>query len=265
MATTCNSTLEYHFLFLVRYFTAGALDIYNCLHVRVFDSIFAYNRAELLIRTSPFRGNAGGIAIGLYHSPFNESTATIHLQNSTFVQNRAEPVGMDIVSSSDLIARGIFAGRGGGVGMYVQQDSTVNTTIQNCRFERNYATTFGGGMYMILDGGVMNHSLLITSSEFVDNESGDGGGGLNIGFQYFRYTVPSVSIMKCYFANNQATYGGGAYVYPGIGVGNGYTVVFKNCTFVRNRAEKYGAALGLISLDFFDPQTEYAPYNIHNW
>ena len=156
-------------------------------------------------------------------------------------------------------------GRGGGVGMYVQQDSTVNTTIQSCRFEGNYATTFGGGVYIILDGGLMNHSLVITSSEFVDNESGDGGGGLNIGFLYFRYTVPSVSIMKCYFANNQATYGGGAYVYPGIGVGNGYTVVFKNCTFVRNRAEKYGAALGLISLDFFDPQSEYAPYNIHNW
>ena len=203
----------------------------------------------------------------MYNSLFNESTATIYLENCTFVQNRAEPLGMDIVSSSELILRGIFAGRGGGVGIFIQQDSAVNTTIQNCLFEQNYATTFGGGVYFLFDKGVLNHSLVITSSDFVDNESGDGGGGLVIGFlyTYLSGTAPSVSVMKCYFANNQAKYGGGAYVYPGIGVENGYTVVFKNSTFVRNHAKQYGAALGLISLDFFDPQAEFNPYIIQDW
>ena len=245
-------------------FNSGALDIYNCRLVEVRNTVLQNNRAESLIRDTPFRSNAGGIAIGINRTPYNNSTSIL-VDNCTFIGNQAKPVGADVISTSDLFKQRIFAGRGGGVGLYIQENSSVSITIQDCYFERNYATTFGGGVYIVLDGEISNHSIQVIRSVFVENQAGDGGGGLHIGFLVSSNTVHSAIVTNCTLVDNLATFGGGSYVFPGIGSGRGYSVCYKNCTFEGNVADEYGAALGLLSVDFFEAHSYFNPYVIEDW
>ena len=60
-------------------------------------------------------------------------------------------------------------------------------------------------------------------------------------------------------------YGGGAYVLPALRPGDGYFVSFENCLFDGNFASEYAAAIGFVSLAFFQSFTTLHPYRITSW
>ena len=240
--------------------------MYNCLNVKVVDATFTNNTAEALIRDTPYRGNAGGIAIGINNHTFNNSDPVIIIQNCTFTQNKAMPTNS--ISSTQLLTNQIFVGRGGGAGIYILENTTVNVTVEDCTFEENFASTFGGGLFIILGSEISNHSINVRRSNFTGNEvknTGSGGGGLNIGFLVSIVTLHSAVITDCTFTSNKAQYGGGSYIFPGLGSRIGASVTFSRCNFTRNVATRFGSALGLLSIDFFEPRFLLIPYTIEDW
>ena len=251
--------------FYFSFFTAGAVDVYNCFELHLMDTVFTDNTANGLIRDSPFRGNAGGIAIGIYRIPGSHPTIYIRISNCTFIRNRAEPMGLNFLSTSELFKRKIFTGRGGGIGIYVSENSSVDISVEDCYFERNFATGFGGGVYIVLSGEISNHSATVSKSMFLHNEGGEGGGGFHLGYLFTSTAVHAVSVTGSLFMNNTAIYGGGSYVFPGIGSRTGVSVTYRNCTFEQNSAQEYGIALGLLSADLFVPHNLFNPYVIEDW
>ena len=242
------------------------MDIYNCLNVQVTDSTFIGNTGMAFITDTSFRGNAGGIAIGINNHPFNTFDPFITIQNCTFCKNRAEPMDADTVSTTQLYSRQIIVGRGGGVGIYIREDTRVSATIEDCRFEENFASTFGGGLYIILAGEISNHSIQVRRSKFIGNEAENGGGGgLHIGYFAAFRTLYSATIADCIFISNKAPFGGGSYIFPGLGSRIGVSVMFTRCNFTSNSATDFGSALGLPSVDFFVPQFFLSPYIIEDW
>ena len=90
----------------------------------------------------------------------------------------------------------------------------MQVLVDGCVFERNFALSYGGGIYFAWDL-ASGHRSLVNSTTFIENESPGGAGGLEIGFarggsasngnQVFAYNLR--------FIRNKATYGGGVYVF----------------------------------------------------
>ena len=229
------------------------------------DTTVSDSLALFPITDTPFRANAGGVAIGVNEISFNVTNVNITVINCTFIRNRAQPSEQDRVSTSELFVRSIFIGRGGGLGIFIRESVKVEIVIQDCYFESNFATTFGGGMYVLMDGAVSNHFTRVTGSKFIDNECQGGGGGLHTGYFLPTTALHSVEATNCTFIGNRALLGGGSYIFPGIGVGRVYSATYISCHFKNNYAEEYGAALGLFSLDFFEPREGINAYVIEDW
>ena len=89
---------------------------------------------------------------------------------------------------------------------------TINVT--DCLFQSNFATLYGGGAYALLSE-LSNHIITFQSCDFIDNESGDHAGGLEIEFGQNGNEEFSnhVAVLDCKFMGNQAQYGGAVYVF----------------------------------------------------
>ena len=167
--------------------SSGALDVYNCQNVTLTDTIFMDNNAISPIADTPFRANAGGIAIGVDEVvPFEGTSVNISILNCSFIRNRAEPPSQNVKSTSQLFVRKIFVGRGGGVGIFIRNNNTVSVIVRDSDFEGNFATSFGGGMYAFMEGNVSNHSISVTRSNFINNTSDGPGGGLDTGYFFLQ-------------------------------------------------------------------------------
>ena len=239
--------------------------MYNCRQVQIIDTNFVNNRGRAQIQDAPFRGNSGGIAIGTFGVNSSDDKTLITVRNCSFLGNRASTIGAETVSTTQLFQLQVFAGRGGGLGLFIRRDSSVNATIEDCRFEQNFATKFGGGAYFVLDGEVSSHTIEVKRTQFIGNEAGDGGGGLHVAYLVTEGIVHPITFNSCTFRSNRAIDGAGAYVYPITFARSGASVAFKNCTFQQNRAQMYGAAVGLITVDFYIPHSLFQPYIIEDW
>ena len=66
--------------------------------------------------------------------------------------------------------------------MFVNENNfNVNATIEGCYFYQNFASYFGGGMYILFNGGG-SHTAYIINNTYEGNraQKGGGGGGLMI-------------------------------------------------------------------------------------
>eukprot|EP00731_Ephydatia_muelleri_P036670 Em0302g2a len=245
----------------------GALDVYNCLTTEIVDCSFEDNYATSVIQDSQYRGNAGGVAIGIHGvvRGTNQTKPSVLVAGSSFARNIAQPDNQ--VTSSTLIQRRVFVGRGGGLAVYVEEDAPVIITINGCTFRNNSATTRGGGVFLFLDGTRSGHMFLLANSVLEGNSvtaSNGGGGGVVVTlFIPLDKRFPNnVLISNCTLLRNQAHYGGGAYVLPALSPGDGYYVSFENSLFDGNYASEYAAAIGFASLAFFQSFTALHPYRI---
>jgi|GEM_PF-7076576 len=102
-------------------------------------------------------------------------------------------------------------------------------TVQNCKFEDNYATDKGGAM-MTRTG-----NLILTDCEFNDNTTGDGGDGGGV------CTEGTMTLTGCSFTNNTTAVAG-----DGAGLHASASIDLTDCTFTTNTATDaycYGGAV----------------------
>lgn len=177
---------------------------------------FLNNTAQGIFTDLPYRGNGGGLSIGI-HNVLGNSSYTI--RDSTFANNAAWSNGTGERSSTMIVEDRIFNGRGGGVSIVLSQESPVNVTVQTCTFTNNQALSFAGGLYFLPAVPSRGHTYTIEHSTFTSNVAFLGGGGLGIG--YISDGAPG-EINRCYIRNctfrgNWGDFGGGLYIIPGEG------------------------------------------------
>ena len=234
----------------------------NCSKLHIVGSNFVNNKVSAK-SDSPSLGNGGGITVTAIG---NDSNVTVVIQMCNFAGNRVEENGPEIVSPSELFKHKMLVGTGGGMRLNISEGLMTNITVEDCHFKQNYALSYGGGLYIFFWQALV-YTVIVRRTTFINNEAGNGGAGLNIGYSPRGEEIPnaSITITDSAFDNNRAKFGGGAYVFPLVGYKFG--VAFKNCTFTRNSAEFYGAAIGLLWSDilYFAAFNHFEPYIIDNW
>ena len=166
-----------------RNFTASAVDLFNCQNIYVQNSLF--HNCSASTGKAQFRGNSGGLSIG-YHSTTNNPTNQpfIHIQNSQFTYNKANIPSFE--NSADRISPALnnhyYFGRGGGMGIFIDEAfANITAEIEDCLFMENYAQSFGGGIYLYVDGNETQHNFTIRGCNFTKNMAGTNfGGGLQV-------------------------------------------------------------------------------------
>jgi predicted outer membrane repeat protein len=102
-------------------------------------------------------------------------------------------------------------------------------TIDSCKLISNYATWFGGGVYL---GG--NTNINFTNSEFIQNMAEYGGGGVDLDANN------SVNFHNCKFIQNTAEYGGGGLLTNPYSSG---PLLINECLFSENHSGEEGGGL----------------------
>jgi hypothetical protein len=247
-----------------RYFFQGALDLYNCDFIQVTGSVFEHNGPTSVIKEDQYRGHAGGLSIG-YHLTPTPPVAVI--SGCLFRNNTSDPSSDLVQTTSDLVRSSQFTGRGGGCAFPVNPLYSLNATVKDCTFEDNFANSFGGGLYVAFNGKEHN-TVILRRVVFLRNRAPTAGAlevgfvsGGNPGAQNGLLAYDSV------FIENQATFGGGVYFFTlGPSVDSegrlGNFASFENCTFIRNRAEEVGAAIGVSTLLYFRDLSNVTPFQI---
>lgn len=200
-----------------RFFSQGALDIYRSFEVTVCNCIFENNGPVSITKLIPLRGHSGGLSIGFYFlEALNGTRLTAVVKDCVFRNNSVQASVSGRQTTSQLLSRLLITGRGGGCAITVHSVTSLDVFVTGCIFERNYALSFGGGMYMAWIR-VSNHTTTITHTSFIENECPGGAGGLEMGFGM---GGPEDIANKLFgsdlrFVGNRATYGGGAYAFVG--------------------------------------------------
>ena len=88
--------------------------------------------------------------------------------------------------------------------------------IADCTFRDNYAKSFGGGIYIYINGRTIQDTISIQRTVFVNNYAEEhGGGGVLVAF--FSNGLPlaphTVQFMDCRFESNTGEAGGGLHVF----------------------------------------------------
>lgn len=149
-----------------------------------------------------------------YLQPLNGIKLSVLIQDIHFRNNSVQAAISGRQTTSQLLRRSLPTGRGGGCAVNINSITSVEVLVQDCIFERNFALSYGGGLYFAWDI-ASGHRTVLNRTVFIENESPGGAGGLEIGFarsgnassgnQVFAYGL--------HFIRNRATYGGGAYVF----------------------------------------------------
>lgn len=199
-----------------RYFTQGAVDIYNCHCVEVIYSMFAHNGPVQVLKRQAYRGHSGGLSVA-----YNWKNVSVTMQpivtvsNCQFYNNSASGPSSSIQqSTSTLLTRLLFTGRGGGAAIITNSPIPVCVLLFNCTFEENYALSYGGGVYLAW-GSVSGHTVILNYTQFIRNRTPGGAGGLEMGFAQGGYKENAIRVFSfsCEFIENQATHGGGVYFF----------------------------------------------------
>ena len=181
--------------------------MYNCVTTEIVNCSFVGNHATSVIQDSQYRGNAGGVAIGFHGvSPPNKTKPSVLVAGSTFKGNTAYPGNQ--VTSSTLVQRRVFVGRGGGLAVYVEEDDPVVIKVIGCTFINNSASTRGGGVFLFLDGNLSGHMFELANSllegNSVTSSNGGGGGAVITLFIPLDRRFPNIVLVtNCTFTRNQ--------------------------------------------------------------
>ena len=195
---------------LCRYFFQGALDLYNCAYIQVFNCSFEHNGPTSIIKQDEYRGHAGGLSIG-YNDIAADPVAIV--SECVFRNNTSDPTSDLVQTTADLVQTSRFTGRGGACAFPINPLYSLNATIEDCRFEQNYARSFGGGLYVAFNGREY-HTVTLHRVLFERNQAATAG-ALDVGFVSGGITGADNRFMAydSVFIENNAMYGGGVYFF----------------------------------------------------
>ena len=250
-------------------FSEAALDIYNSAHVTIANSNFSNNSGTGNVLL-PFRGNTGAVAIG-----YNKDESFIFIpnpnilvQNCLFVNNQANVFTESILTSSMIVTQGAFTGRGGGLGLLINESfHNVTALITNCRFHNNLAFSFGGAFYVAFNGTGTQHRVTVNNCQFVNNAGILGAGAICIGYLTngnFKFPMTAV-IQNSLFAENKGETGGAIFIFPASAFGGEGNVAFiQNSIFKKNEATNFGGAIAAATYSPFKARELQPFYCISN-
>ena len=202
-----------------RYFSEAALDIFNCQEVFLDNLDVTHNTGTRIVRDS-YRGNTGGVAIGINSASANFSVSpVIEISNSIFTNNSALATSRFHTASQTSFDQ-VFTGRGGALGVWVNESFyNVSLVTVNCTFKDNLAKSFGGAIYVLINGLTAQHEVRFERTHIFSNTVElHGGGGMQLTF--LSKGIPAFPHManftKCKFEDNAAEIGGGIYVETSI-------------------------------------------------
>jgi len=216
MAIASKFLRSYLSFLVCRFFSEAVLDIFNSVDILIKQCIFFNNTGTGISRIS-FRANTGAVAIGFNNVQLEDSGGRkphILVSDCNFTRNRA--TAETFFRSTDVaFASRIFSGRGGGLGLFVN-DSQHNITATICDnvFAHNFARSYGGGLFMVIFGQNTQNMLEVERNVFESNEGLLGAGGVLMTF--FSDGVlgypHTTKISDCSFSGNSGTSGGGLLV-----------------------------------------------------
>ena len=197
-----------------RYFTQGALDIYNCQTALITDCTFEHNGPVSVNKSERYRGHAGGLSVGYHREGMLSSRPQLRVERCTFRNNTSDPLANIQQSTTQLLQQGVYTGRGGGCSIIITSFSPLNGTLEDCVFEENFAHSYGGGLYITFDG-QLDHLLVLNRVRLAKNSSPTGG-GLVVGYgpgSAFKFdSVSSLFVFNSEFVENGAEFGAGMYL-----------------------------------------------------
>ena len=249
-------------------FREAVIDIYNSAHVTITNSNFSDNSGTGNVLL-PYRGNTGAVSIGYNKiKSISITNETVLVQNCLFINNRANASAQSFLTSSNIVARGVFTGRGGALGLLVNESfHNVTALITNCQFLNNFASSFGGGVYTVFSGTGTQHRVTVDNCHFINNTGVLGAGGINIAYLTNgepNYPITAV-IQHCHFFGNQGETGGAAYIFPASRLGGDGNVAFiENSTFENNEASSFGGAIAAATYSLFRAKELLPLYQISN-
>ena len=249
-------------------FSEAALDIYNSAHVTIANSNFSNNSGSGNVLL-PFRGNTGAVAIGYNkEKSISITNQTILVQNCVFTNNRADVSTQSFLTSSNIVARGIFTGRGGGLGLLINESfHNITALIADCQFVNNFASSFGGGVYVVFNGTGTQHRVTADNCQFINNTGILGAGGMNTAYLTngeLNYPMTAM-VQNSYFFGNRGETGGAMYIFPASTFGGDGNVAFiENCSYENNEASNIGGAIAAATYSLFRAKQLLPLYRIYN-
>ena len=200
--------------------------------------------------------NPGG-ALSVYSS----NAINLVIENCTFSNNKASDRAIDDRRPPLLQ----LDGHGGAVFIRLIGTNGSSVFIRNTTFERNIARIQGGAIYVSMSHEAASNSFVVEDCTFTNNSAETRAGGA-LAVVLFNATLNN-TFMICgsTFRGNSAVGGGAVAVIQYDIHSTEYRdmVVFENCLFKFNTAEREGSAVELFSLVHNDQ--EPFPANFSNW
>ena len=249
----------------------GAVNIFNSPNVVVKNCTFDNNTSSSYFTRQPFQGSAGGLSIG-YNSRFATTSlndVNITVTDCMFTNNRAAPPTNLQLSPTELQARRIFSGRGGGLSIVINITSEIHCTLNNSKFTNNFAENFGGAFYVFIsESSIMNQFYMFENNTFRSNGATYGGACTFVRFSDIfipEGIYQTANFYNCSFVNNTARVGGGLHVLPSsLGLA-GSLISFVKCEFFNNTAMVYAGVFDIVSYNFFDNREHLTPVEFRDW
>lgn len=247
------------------------MNIFNSPNVIVKNCTFDNNTSSSYFTRQPFQGNAGGLSIG-----YNSRLTTIPLSNinvtitdCSFTNNGAIPPSSLQLSPTELQARRIFSGRGGGLSIVINITSEIYCVVNNSKFTNNFAENFGGAFYIFIsESSTMNQFYMVENNVFISNRAKYGGACTFVRFSDVLMRegfYQTARFYNCSFVKNMATIGGGLHVLPSSLGFAGSLISFVKCKFFANMATDYAGVFDIVSYNFFDNREHLNPVEFQEW
>ena len=249
-------------------FTEVPIYLFNCPSLSVINCTFINNTASAQYLFRSYEGNAGSLSYGWNNLLLDhQSTASVHIYNCTFYKNSARGQVRDFNPSTDALEARTFTGRGGGVALVFNATSNVTVTIEDTRFEENFANGFGGGLFVLIDGISVNQYFNIHNNMFLSNTARFGGAAIFFGYlsSISNTDISTIAIKDCWFVRNHRGFVGAVSFALTYTSGLTNFLQINNSKFYYNEADEYGTAVGLFHANFLSPKTDVSPLEIIEW
>ena len=194
---------------------------------------------------------APGGALSVYSS----NTINLVIENCTFSDNKASDRAIDDRRPPLLQ----LDGHGGAINI------RLNGAVRNNTFESNIARIQGGAIYVSMSHEAASNSLVVEDCSFTNNSAETRAGGA-LAVVLFNATLNNTFVIRgSTFRGNSAVGGGAAavIVYDFHSIEYPDMLIFEDCLFELNTAEREGSAVGLFSL--LHSKLRPFPVGFNNW